>query len=242
MLPELINYLIETSDHQSGIQIIDLGAGTGANQRWLARRLPLRQRWIHLDHDPIISQSLPLPDDTMIINEGVEALRQLLDSRAGHRRLVTCSALLDVLTTAQLDAVCRAVIDNQVPALFSLTVSGTLAVVPSDPDDQPLLDAFNDHQRRAGHAGPEATSLASNSLRAAGFRVLCEQTPWQLTASSGQAFVDQVLQERLNAAVAQDPALTPTAVAWLELRRVQLALGVLRIELGHCDILTLPSG
>jgi hypothetical protein len=63
-----------------------------------------------------------------------------------------------------------------------------------------------------------------------------------LTASSGQAFVDQVLQERLNAAVAQDPALAPTAVAWLELRRVQLALGVLRIELGHCDILTLPSG
>jgi hypothetical protein len=242
LLPELINYLIETSDHQSGIEIIDLGAGTGANQRWLARRLPFRQRWIHLDHDPIISQSLPLPDDTMIINEGVEALPQLLDGSAGHRRLVTCSALLDVLTTAQLDAVCRAVIDNQVPALFSLTVSGTLAVVPSDPDDQPLLDAFNDHQRRAGHAGPEATSLASNSLRAAGFRVLCEQTPWQLTASSGQAFVDQVLQERLNAAVAQDPALAPTAVAWLELRRVQLALGVLRIELGHCDILTLPSG
>jgi hypothetical protein len=237
----LINYLIETSDHEREIEIIDLGAGTGANQRWLADRLPFRQRWIHLDHDPIISRSLPLPDDTMIINESVEALAPLLAGSPGHRRLVTCSALLDVLTTTQLDAVCGAVIDNQVPALFSLTVNGTLAVLPSDPDDQPLLDAFNDHQRRAGRAGPEATSLASNGLRAAGFRVLCEETPWQLTASSGQAFVDQVLQERLNAAVAQDPALAPAAVAWLELRRVQLALGFLRIELGHCDILTLPS-
>jgi hypothetical protein len=237
----LINYLIETSDHETGIEIIDLGAGTGANQRWLAPRLPFRQRWIHLDHDPIVSRSLPLPDDTMIINESVEALTQLLEASAGHRRLVTCSALLDVLTTAQLDAVCRAVIDNQVPSLFSLTVNGTLGVVPSDPDDQPLLDAFNDHQRRGGRAGPEATSLASNRLRAAGFRVLCEETPWQLTVSSSQAFVDQVLQERLNAAVAQEPILAPAAVAWLESRRVQLALGVLRIELGHCDILTLPS-
>jgi hypothetical protein len=238
----LINYLIETSDHEMGIEIIDLGAGTGANQRWLAPRLPFRQRWIHLDHDPIVSRSLPLPDDTMIINESVEALTQLLAGSAGQRRLVTCSALLDVLTTAQLDAVCRAVIDNQVPALFSLTVNGMLGMIPSDPDDQPLLDAFNDHQRRAGRAGPKATSLASSRLRAAGFRVLCEETPWQLTVSSSQAFVDQVLQERLNAAVAQEPVLAPAAVAWLELRRVQLALGILRIELGHYDILTLPSG
>lgn len=240
-MPDLIDYLALTGDHQDTLEIIDLGAGTGANQRWLAPQLPFRQRWVHLDHDPIISRSLPLPDDTMIIDDTVEALSRLLASRDAGRQLVTCSALLDVLTMAQLNAVCRAVIDNRVPALFSLTVTGTFGVVPSHPDDQPLLDAFNDHQRRAGRAGPEAASLAAEALRAAGFDVRCQETPWQLTAASGRAFVGQVLQERLCAAVSQHPGLAQAANAWLELRRSQLALGIMRVELGHGDILALPG-
>jgi hypothetical protein len=234
--------LIETGNDEAHLEIIDLGAGTGANQRWLAPRLPFRQRWVHLDHDPAISRSLPLPDDTMIIDDSVEVLAHLLASRSGGGRLVTCSALLDVLTTAQLYAVCNAVIENRVPALFSLTVTGMLCVTPTDPDDQLLLDAFNDHQRRAGRAGPDATSLASNALQAGGFRVLCQETPWQLSAASGRAFVEQVLQERIAAAVAQDPALVPAAATWLELRHLQLANDVLRIDLGHCDILGIPDG
>jgi hypothetical protein len=241
LVPDLINYLAVTGDHDDTLEIIDLGAGTGANQRWLAPRLPFRQRWVHLDHDPIISRSLPLPDDTLIIDDSVEALARLLASREAGRQLVTCSALLDVLTMPQLNAVCRAVIDNRVPALFSLTVTGTLGVVPFHPDDQPLLDAFNDHQRRAGRAGPEAASLAADTLRAAGFEVRCQETPWQLSAASGRAFVAEVLQERLHAAVAQYPALAQPAAAWLELRRSQLALGIVRIELGHGDILALPG-
>jgi hypothetical protein len=241
LLPELINYLIEIGNAEDDVEIIDLGAGTGANQRWLTPRLPLRQRWVHLDHDPAISRSLPLPDDTLIIDDSVEALARLLSSRSSDRRLVTCSALLDVLTTAQVHAVCSAVIDNQVPALFSLSVTGDLNVTPANPDDQLLLDAFNDHQRRAGRAGPDATSLAGDALGAGGFRVLCQETPWQLTASSGPAFVEQVLQERLEAAVAQDPTLDQVATRWLELRRAQLAWGSLRIDLGHCDVLALPG-
>ena len=93
----------------------------------------------------------------------------------------------------------------------------------------------------AGRAGPEATSLACDAFRAGGFRVLCQETPWQLTASSGPAFVVQVLQERLDAAVAQDPTLAQVATRWLQLRRSQLAWGSLRIDLGHCDVLVLPG-
>jgi hypothetical protein len=237
----LINYLTETRDDGSDLEIIDLGAGTGANQRWLAPRLPFRQRWIHLDHDPAISRSVPQPDHTMIIDESVEALGRLLSSRSGGRRLVTCSALLDVLTTDQIFHVCHAMIDKRVPALFSLTVTGTLDVTPTDPDDQLLLAAFNDHQRRGGRAGPDATSVAREALQDGGFRVLCQQTPWQLSAASGRGFVEQVLRERLDAVVAHDPALSSAATAWLDLRRVQLDLGVLRIDLGHCDILAVPD-
>jgi hypothetical protein len=239
----LINYLIDTCGLGGIVEIIDLGAGTGANQRWLAPRLPLVQRWIHLDHDPAISRSLPLPHDTMIIDGSVEpALGRLLINRNGDRHLVTCSALLDVLTIDQLDALCRAVIANHVPALFSLTVTGTLSISPADPHDELFLDAFNDHQRRAGRAGPDAATLVVNALCADGFTVRTQETPWQLTASSDPAFVEQLLQERLDAAVEQNPSLALAASAWFELRRSQFALGILRIDLGHRDILALPGG
>ena len=237
----MINYLIEVRGDDGVLEIIDLGAGNGANQRWLAPRLPFQQRWIHLDHDPAISRSLPQPGDTMIIDSSVESLGRLLADGSIDHRLVTCSALLDVLTMAQLDAVCEAVIDNQVPALFSLSVTGTQSVSPADPHDQHLLDAFNDHQRRNGQAGPEAITLAGDALRAGGFTVRTQETPWQLSASGDLAFVAQLLQERLDAAVAQDPGLAVMAKAWFELRRAQFELGVLRIEVGHRDILALPG-
>jgi hypothetical protein len=233
--------LIETADRREVLEIIDLGAGTGANQRWLAPRLPFRQRWIHLDHDPAISRSLPLPDDTMIIDGGVEILGKLLASST-ERRLGTCSALLDVLTMEQLDAVCRAVIDNQVPTLFSLTVTGTLSLTPVDPHDQRLQDAFNDHQRRAGRPGPHAATLAVDALCAGGFLVRTHETSWHLSGSSDSAFVEQLLRERLDAAVVHDPILAAIAAPWLELRRTQLALGILALEVEHLDILALPGG
>jgi hypothetical protein len=149
--------------------------------------------------------------------------------------------LLDVLTTEQLTAVCQPVIDNRVAAFFSLTVTGDLTLDPPHPHDQLLLAAFNDHQRRAGRAGPDASALTVDLLRAANFAVSTQDTPWQLTAESAATFVDQLLTERLAAAVAQDRALAATADDWLELRRAQLAAGVLRIELAHRDILGLPS-
>jgi hypothetical protein len=241
LLPELINYLIEIRGIDGVLEVIDLGAGTGANQRWLAPRLPFQQRWIHLDHDPAISRSVPQPDDTMIIDSSVESLSRFLADGSSDHRLVSCSALLDVLTTAQLDTVCKAVIDNQVPALFSLSVTGAQSVSPVDSHDQRLLDAFNRHQRRAGRAGPEAITLAGDALRAGGFTVRTQETPWQLSASGDSAFVAQLLQERLDAAVALDPGLAVMAEAWFELRRAQLELGVLRIEIGHRDLLALPG-
>jgi hypothetical protein len=242
LLPQLINYVGDLGSPGDTVEIIDLGAGTGANQRWLAPRLPFRQRWIRLDHNPVISRSLPLPDETMIIDAGVEALDQLLTGSRSNRQLVTCSAVLDVLTTEQIEAVCHAVIENRVPAFFSLTVTGGLTLAPSNLDDQLLLAAFNDHQRRAGRAGPDATALTVNVLRTAAFTVSTQQTLWQLTADTGPAFVDQVLEERLAAAVAQDPAIAATAAAWLELRRAQLAAGLLSVDLDHCDVLGLPGG
>src|SRR5215207_6706404 len=51
LLPRLVQYLATRGAADSGVEVIDLGAGTGANQRWLTPRLPFRQHWLLIDHD-----------------------------------------------------------------------------------------------------------------------------------------------------------------------------------------------
>jgi hypothetical protein len=53
--------------------------------------------------------------------------------RLGSAQLVTCSALLDLLTIDQLDAIGSALAVARQPALVSLTVTGALELSPPHP-------------------------------------------------------------------------------------------------------------
>src|SRR5262245_39271310 len=83
------------------IRAVDLGTGTGANVRYLARHLPVQQEWLLVDRDPAL------------LDEAVEALRpvhnvavetcemnlgQLDASIFSRRDLVSASALLDLVS------------------------------------------------------------------------------------------------------------------------------------------------
>jgi hypothetical protein len=59
----------------------------------------------------------------------VGILTSVLD-RLGSAQLVTCSALLDLLTIDQLDAIGSALAMARQPALVSLTVTGALELSP----------------------------------------------------------------------------------------------------------------
>ncbi|HEY6812456.1 MAG TPA: hypothetical protein VI074_07185 [Propionibacteriaceae bacterium] len=54
-------------------------------------------------------------------------------ARLGSAQLVTCSALLDLLTIDQLDAIGSALALARQPALVSLTVTGALELSPPHP-------------------------------------------------------------------------------------------------------------
>ena len=103
LLPRLVQYLAATEVGDSGIDVIDLGSGTGANQRWLtSRRLPFQQRWLLIDHDQALHRHHPVASRTRLLTADVGILASVLN-RMGDARLVTCSALLDVLTIDQLE-------------------------------------------------------------------------------------------------------------------------------------------
>ena len=148
---------VETSLPHLGVTTVhDLGCGTGSMARWLAPRLPGRQHWLLHDRD---AELLPLaeadPPHTSLDGAPVRVetrqhdITHLDPSALSDASVVTASALLDMLTTEELDRLVRTCASPGCPVLITLSVTGRVDLSPADPADQLFAEAFNDHQRRA---------------------------------------------------------------------------------------------
>ncbi|NOJ60413.1 SAM-dependent methyltransferase [Arthrobacter sp. 260] len=259
LLADLQNFLAEIrgTDHTGPVRIFDLGAGTGANQAWLAPQLALSQRWTLIDHDAdLLDHTLSAPPvdgvaGTEAVVAGIEDLGQILDADAGtadsavdgpapdRHRFVTCSALLDLLTPDQLRELCATLAATGTAALFSLSVTGVMDIEPADPLDERLNDAFNRHQNRGDRAGAQAVDLTAGYLADANFTVTTVDTPWELTGNHAQ-LIHRFLSDRADAVLEVDPTLAGEVDRWLARRSEQAAAGSLRVTIGHRDLLALP--
>ncbi len=239
LLPPLLAHLARL-ESTSGLRIVDLGAGTGANLRWLAPRLPEpdRQHWMLVDHDPGLLARGPV--QATPVRADVADLARVLPELGGAD-LITTAALLDLLDVPQLTAIVDAVVAAAVPALFSLSVTGEARLTPPDPQDGPLAEAFDAHQRRDARPGPGAGAVVAALFRDRGWAVLEAGTAWQLSSSSDAALIDAWLTGRVEAAVEHRADLAAAADGWLARRRDQLTAGVLDVTVGHVDVLALPN-
>jgi SAM-dependent methyltransferase len=224
----------------AGLRVVDLGAGTGANLRWLAPRLPHpdRQQWMLVDHDPGLLARGPV-QATAVRADVADLARVLAD--LGGADLVTAAALLDLLDPRQVTAIVDAVIQARVPALFSLSVSGEVGLDPADPQDGPLADAFDAHQRRDGRLGPDAGAFAARLFTDRGWSVHQARTPWRVDSDRDAQLVGAWLDGRAGAAVEHRPELAPAAAEWLARRRSTAGSGRLEAVVGHLDVLALPD-
>ncbi len=253
------------------VAVLDLACGTGANLRELAPRLGGRQRWLMIDHDPALlaaapavlagwaeAQGLRVRTDgarSQLCREGLQIdiewrrmdLAIGLDALPwGEVRLVTASALLDLVGAPWLQAVverCRAA---RAAVVWALSVDGRIEWSPQDAGDAPVHALFGVHQRRAkGFLGPAlgvgAADEAARLLAAAGYRVMQARSDWQLDARSGQAdlaLLKEMVGGIAHAAAEQDPGQAPMAAAWRARRLAQLAAARLRV--GHRDLMAMP--
>lgn len=241
LLPPLLELLSQRagSEGSGGLRIVDLGAGTGSNLRWLASRLPEpdRQHWMLVDHDPGLLARGPV--QATAVRADVADLARVLPELGGAD-LITTAALLDLLDRRELTAIVEAVVDAQLPALFSLTVTGDVTLDPTDPQDEPIAAAFDAHQRRDARPGPDSAAVTAELFRERGWPVQSADTAWELT-SEESALVNAWLEGRVEAAVEHRPELAAEAAGWLVRRREQLASGALTVLVGHVDLLALPK-
>jgi trans-aconitate methyltransferase len=225
--------------------IRDLGCGTGSLGRWLAPRLPGPQHWIMEDRDPAL---LAHAAATMV-TEAADGTPVTVQTRQGDvtelsaddladTSLVTCSALLDLLTTEEVGAIAAALAVHRTPALFTLSVAGEVGFEPADELDAAVTAAFNDHQRRtvAGRRllGPDAPAAAAEIFAKYGARVTLRPSPWQLD-SDRAALAAEWLRGWTGAAAEQRPDLPIDA--YLRRRLAAAESGRLMITVGHQDLL-----
>lgn len=235
----------------TGVEIHDLGCGTGSMARWLAVRLPGPQHWVLHDRDVDLldraGSDLPgrARDGSPVTAETRRSDISRLDpDELTGASLLTASALLDMMTRAELDRLVQTCAAARCPVLVTLSVVGLVELVPADPLDERVRQAFNAHQRRdRGEGpllGPDAAAAAAAAFARAGLAVTTRSSPWLLGPDQA-ALATEWFTGWLEAAVEQDPELREEAAAYAPRRMQEATEGRLRVRVHHEDLLALPA-
>ena len=223
------------------IDVLDLGAGTGANVRYLAGKLPLPQRWLLVDRDERLLSRAPRawPSQCMDLQNAVRD-RALFASRA----LVTASALLDLVSDAWLEALIARCREAGAAVLFALTYDGRMDFAPAEIEDEAICGLVNRHQRTDkgfGPAlGPAAVARTSELFSAAGYYVEREASDWSLTPESHE-LQRQLIAGWADAAVAVAPERSDVIDDWCDRRMAHVDEGRSQVIVGHKDLAGWPK-
>lgn len=233
--------------------VIDLGAGTGSNLRWLAPRLGRGQRWTLVDHDAeLLARALPAlrrwagareDFDCGYRLEALDLAGNLDALRIPRSCLVTASALLDLVSQAWLEDLVTRVAAARASVLWALSYDGRIALDPSCDDDTRIVELVNSHQRTDkgfGPAlGPDAWQVAERLLAAAGYEVVTAVADWCLRRDE-QELIVALVEGWAGAAVGIAPDETESIARWRDRRLGEARTGSLEVRVGHRDLVASP--
>ena len=229
--------------------IVDLGAGSGANLRWLdhdesllaaaARALgdwaASRGAELRIDGEPRDAGRAQLvvrgADFSCRVRRArVDLASELARIELPLRALVTSSALLDLVSARWLEALahrCRAAAAD---VYFALTYDGRTVCTPAEPEDSEVLDLLNRHQtgdKGFGPAlGPTAAQHAAEVFASLGYGVTVHASDWSIPAR------DAPLQRAL---LAGWPERAAALRAWHARRLAHVDALRSQIAVGHVD-------
>ena len=218
--------------------IRDLGCGTGSMARWLAPQLAPPQHWILADRDPKLlhyaTSHVRLPE--VSVEGALSDVTALTAADLDGTDLVTCSALLDLLTEAEIDSLVATLASARVTALFTLSVAGEVSLDPARPEDAAVAAAFDEHQRRVVDGrrllGPDAPAYAAQAFEKAGATVVTRPSVWQLGPQLPELTAEW-LRGWVSAAQEQRPEVGGDDYLAARLDRLP------RAAVGHVDLLAI---
>ncbi len=222
--------------------VVDLGCGTGSMMRALRPHLAARARFRLVDDAPDLLAAVAVADPS------VDLVRADLSVDLGAvagARLVTASALLDLVSAGWLDRLVAAVTAERAGFYAPLNYDGRAIWSPPLSGDAPVLAGFNRHQRGDKGFGPalgaSAAAEAAARFARAGYRVETAQSPWRFEPAriEDAQIVRAVAYGMQDAARAIDAGSAAAFDAWLAARME--AAGDTTLVVGHTDLLALPA-
>ncbi len=247
--PRLVKQVVQATPHEgTTYNVLDLGTGTGSNLRYLAERLPARQRWLVVDRSPDLLALVTVRNKSLDCE--VETLQRdlrVLDDPGmfAGRHLVTASALLDLVSESWLRSLAAHCRDAGAAVLFALTYNGQSSCFPEEPEDELIRELLNQHQHTdkglgGVAAGPGAVAVAERCFTEVGYQVHIEPTDWNL--GSAQADMQRYLvDDWARAAGELAPDLLSRIASWRDHRRAHIDAGRSRIAVRHHDLAAWPS-
>ncbi len=250
-------------------RIVDLGCGTGANFRYLAPLLEHGQHWLLVDDDSnLLDQAAPAlrawsqahgysHSNLGQVEARIEArafsatlrsqctdLATGLDAVALDRfDLVTCSALLDLVSADWLGALAERCRQAGCVVYCTLSYDGRISWRPELPYDEQIRTRVNRHQHTdkgfGAAAGPDAVKVATHHFRSAGFSLLQARSDWRLHGADGDLQV-ALARGWGEAARVVDPARADEIGGWLDRRLANVSVGHSQLTVGHVDLLAVP--
>ena len=267
----LTREVVDAIGRHHPLSVVDLGAGTGSNVRYLAGRLPAPQRWLLVDRDPTLLADMRTrtsswgtvhgynvrTDGDVLVIRGQQLdcrvetrcldLGGLSDPRIfSGRHLVTASALLDLVSEAWLDTLAWQCRERGAAVLFALTYNGRSRCSPAEPEDDTIRELMNKHQRTSDKgfgpaAGPEAIQCAARSFAAVGYQVRREASDWALPPAMRE-LQRQLIEGWAEAALEIASDQAGMVASWLSRRLAHVEARRSRVIVGHEDLAAwLPS-
>lgn len=226
------------------LRVLDLAAGTGANARYLAGRLPGRQRWLLVDRDrALLAEATERLRPQVRIDTHAVDLALAFELASGNfckgRDLVTASALLDLVSERWLRALARRCGDARSTVLFALTYNGDVRCSPSEPEDEYVRELVNRHQRTdkgfGAALGPIASQSAARVFAELGYDVHVDRSDWVLEPDA-RDLQTQLIEGWADAAAGMAPEQSVSLYDWRARRLAHVAAGRSRLVVGHDDL------
>ncbi len=225
-------------------QIVDLAGGTGANIRALAPAMRDGATWRLVDNDPRLLEAARTGLSALEVRCERHDISNEIDAAIGDAQAVTMSAFADLVSQAWIERFAAAVAKRRIPALIVLTVDGWHEFSPPHPDDDLVMAAFAQDQRRDKGFGPalggNAVEYLAAAFRRVGYTVEDDSSDWHIGLDDG-AMLDATIAGIADAAAAARPALSRRVGSWHAARRDAIAARRLTLRVGHRDLLAYPA-
>jgi SAM-dependent methyltransferase len=242
--------LARTRSATGCLEVIDLGAGTGANLRYAAPLLDAGQRWLLVENDAALLEAAAVrlrswraPSRCRVQILALDLATQLARLPLPTGSLLTAAALLDLVSEAWLlDLVRRSAAAGAV-LWFALTYDGRIDCYPPEPEDPEVRDLVNLHQltdKGFGAAlGPGAVPRTRQLCAAHGYHLHSAPSDWHVTPQH-PGLQHALVAGWWQAATAIAPHRAPALQDWLLRRRAHIAAARSELRVGHLDLVGHP--